>query len=104
MIDTFSTNSSTYFILSIFIYLYSNFPLYFIYILLTYIHICIPILYYINVRLIEQTCHPVVGTGIGISGGGGEYYKRYCRGRGGIAEIRERGVGGFIFGKLTVIF
>ena len=29
-----------------------------------------------------QTCHPVVDIHIGISGGGGEYCKRYFRGRG----------------------
>ena len=46
-----------------------------------------------------QTCHPVVGTGI--AGGGGSIANGIA---GGIAEIRERGVGDFIFGKLTVIF
>ena len=34
-------------------------------------------------------CHPDVGAGV--SGGGGEYCKRYYRG--GIAVIEERGVG-----------
>ena len=45
----------------------------------------------------HQTCHPVVGTGI--SGGGGEYYKRYFRGSG---EVLQKFGGDFISGKLTV--
>ena len=47
-----------------------------------------------------QTCHPVVGTGI--SGGGGFITNGIAGG--GVPEIRERGVGDFIFEKLTVIF
>ena len=43
----------------------------------------------------EQTCHPVVGTGI--SGGGEEYYKRYCRGRGEVLQKFGKGESGILF-------
>ena len=54
-------------------------------------------------RCSNQTCHPIVGTVCtGISGG---VLQTVLQGEdGGIAEIRERGVGDFIFGELTVIF
>ena len=48
-----------------------------------------------------QTWHPVVGTGI--SEGGGVLQTVLHGEGGGIAEIRQRGVGDFIFGKLTVV-
>ena len=50
-------------------------------------------------KVLKQICHPVVGTGEGESIANGIA-------GGGITEIREsreRGVGDFIFGKLTVI-
>ena len=39
-----------------------------------------------------------------LQGEGGSIANGITGGGGGIAEIRERGVGGFIFGKLTVVF
>ena len=55
--------------------------------------------YHLGLGGCVQTGPPVVG--IGIAGGGGEYCKRYCRGR----YCRTSGKGGrdFIVGKLTVI-
>ena len=56
--------------------------------------------YYMHTIRIDQTCHPVVGTGIA-----GGVLQTVLQGEGGgISEIRKRGVGDFIFGKLTVIF
>ena len=48
-----------------------------------------------NHRRLIQTCHPVVGTGI--SGGGGEYCKRYCRGRGEVLQKFGKGGSGISF-------
>ena len=43
----------------------------------------------------NQTCHPVVGTDI--SGGGGEYYKRYSRGSGEVLQKFGKGGSGILF-------